>query len=159
ELGRLVAVPADIHDHEIAVLALPRLPRSVSETLGGVEFLDSPTMDLIRGGKLQRGSDGTRQTKAANEARLLIVYAPIRCWKTQQFALDSVSRKSRQQTRAAGPRACLAPPLGETCLVSQSAIAPATYRMFISCGARQLWQTSHGRSTTIVGEGRTKTGG
>src|SRR5262249_56391057 len=116
-------------------------------------------MDLIRGWKLHGCSPVARQSEAAKAARLLIVCASNRCWKTMQFSLDSLSSKSRQQARAAGPRACLAPPLGETCLVSQSAIAPATYRMFFSCGARQLWQTSHGRSTTIVDERRTNTGG
>jgi len=43
----LVVVRVDVDDHELAVLALAGLPLRVSEQLGGVEFLDGQTMDVI----------------------------------------------------------------------------------------------------------------
>src|SRR5262245_33368465 len=58
-------------------------------------------MDLIRGWKLHGCSPVARQPEAAKAARLLIVCASNRCWKTMQFSLDSLSSKSRQQARAA----------------------------------------------------------
>src|SRR5215208_1502812 len=49
EVIRFVMVRVDIHDHEVAVLALTRLPGRVSQELRGVEFLNREPVDVVRG--------------------------------------------------------------------------------------------------------------
>src|SRR4051794_31821232 len=46
---RLVVMRVDIYDHEVAVLALARLPRRVSQELRGIEFLNRQPVDVVRG--------------------------------------------------------------------------------------------------------------